>query len=119
VIIASVTGLPTAELLANVEGALNDHELMGFDVQVKAPAVTNVEVIVEFTGSADEADVVLVVEGYVHDLGIGGRFAIKDLYALFEPLGLATVEVISPARDVQAGEASIIMATIEANKVEA
>jgi hypothetical protein len=49
-------------------------------------------------------------------LGIGGRFALKDVYALYEPLGLATLEIISPSRDVQAGEASIIIATINVNK---
>jgi uncharacterized phage protein gp47/JayE len=117
VIIASVTGLPAPELLANVEAALYDHELMGFDVRVKAPIVANITVAVEFSGEADEADVALVAEAYVHDLGIGGRFALKDLYALYEPLGLATVEIVSPIRDVQAGEASIITATINVSKV--
>jgi phage-related baseplate assembly protein len=116
VIIASVTGLPTPELLAAVETALYDHELMSFDVQVKAPTITNVPVAIEFSGEADEADIALVAEGYVHDLGIGGRFAIKDLYALYEPLGLATVEIISPVRDVQAGESAVITATINVSK---
>jgi uncharacterized phage protein gp47/JayE len=36
VIIASVTGVPSAGLITAVEQALYDHELMGFDVQVKA-----------------------------------------------------------------------------------
>jgi uncharacterized phage protein gp47/JayE len=116
VIIASVTGLPTPELLIAVEAALYDHELMGFDVQVKAPTVTNITVVIEFSGEADEADVALIVEGYVHDLGIGGRFALKDLYALYDPLGLATIEIISPSRDVQAGEAAVIIATITVTK---
>jgi hypothetical protein len=119
VIIASVTGLPTQALLDAVSQNLYDHELMGFDVQVKAPNVVNVDVQIEFSGSADEADVALVAEQYVHDLGIGGRFAIKDLYLLYEPLALDTVEIISPARDVQAGESSVIIATVEATKVEA
>jgi uncharacterized phage protein gp47/JayE len=117
VIIASVAGLPAPELLASVEAALYDHELMGFDVQVKAPAVSNVPVVIEYSGDADEADVALIAEAYVHDLGIGGRFALKDLYALYEPLGLATIEIISPSRDAQAGEASIIIATINVAKV--
>ncbi|MDR3356034.1 MAG: baseplate J/gp47 family protein [Spirochaetaceae bacterium] len=116
VVIASVTGLPNEELIEAVETALYDHELMGFDVQVKAPDVTNISVAVEYSGEADEADVALVAEYYVHDLGIGGRFTIKDLYALYEPLGLKTVEIISPARDVQAGEASIIIAAIDVAK---
>jgi hypothetical protein len=117
VIIASVTGLPAPELLAAVEAALYDHELMGFDVQVKSPTVANVSVVIEFSGDADEADVALIAEAYAHDLGIGGRFALKDLYALCEPLGLATIEIISPSRDVQAGEAAVIIATINVNKV--
>jgi hypothetical protein len=118
VIIASVTGLPTAELIANVEAALHDHELMGFDVQVKPPTVTNVAVEIEFSWDADEADAALAAEGYVHGLGIGGRFTEKDLYALLEPLGLATVEIISPGRDVQADEAGIITAAISVTKAD-
>jgi hypothetical protein len=118
VIIVSVAGLPSPELLAGVEAALYGHELMGFDVRVKAPAVTNVSVAIEFSGEADEADVALVAEAYVHDLGIGGRFALKDLYALYEPLALDTVEIISPSRDVQAGEAFVIIAAIDVTKAE-
>ena len=116
VIIASVTGLPTPELISAVEAALHDHELMGFDVQVKAPDVTSVLVRIEYSGDADEADAALIAENYVHELGIGGRFTIRELYALLEPLSLATVEIISPERDVQAGEANIIIAAIQAVK---
>jgi uncharacterized phage protein gp47/JayE len=119
VIIASVTGLPSGELVVNVEQALYDHELMAFDVQIKAPAVTNIAVIIEFSGDADTADVALVAENYVHDLGIGGRFTIKDLYVLYEPFALATIEILSPGRDVQAPEANIIIATINVTKMEA
>jgi hypothetical protein len=116
VIIVSVTGLSTAELLAGVEAALYAHELIGFDVRVKAPTVTAIAIVIEFSGDADAVDIGLVTEGYVHDLGIGGRFAIKDLYALFEPLGLTTVEIISPGRDVRFGAAAVI-ATLAINKV--
>ena len=119
VIIASVTGLPPPELLENVEAALYDHELMGFDVQVKAPAVTNVNAVIEYSGDADEADVTLVAQGYAHGLGIGGRFSIRELYALYEPLGLAAVEIISPERDAQAGGESIIMAAISVSEAAA
>lgn len=116
VIIASVTGLPTPDLLDAVNENLHGHELLGFDVQVKAPTQVSVNVKIEFTGDADSADVALVVEQYVHDLGIGGRFALAALYVLFEPLNLTTVEIISPARDVPAPEDGIIIASIEANK---
>jgi uncharacterized phage protein gp47/JayE len=116
VIIASVMGLPTPELVAAVESALYDHELMGFDVQVKAPAVTDISVVIEYTGDVEEADVALAAESYIHDLGIGGRFTIRELYALLEPLNLKTVEIISPERDVQAIESGIIMASIQVDR---
>jgi hypothetical protein len=59
---------------------------------------------------ADEAEAALVVEGYVHSLGIGGRF---------EPLALDTVEIITPERDMQADEAGIIAAAITVAKADA
>jgi uncharacterized phage protein gp47/JayE len=119
VVIASQAGVPNAALIAAVEEALYGHELMDFDVQVKPPAVAGVTVEIEFSGGADEADVALVAENYVHGLGIGGRFKKSDLYALYEPLKLDTIEIISPERDVQADEAAIIMASIEVTKLEA
>ena len=117
VIIASVDGIPNPELLAAVKQALYDHELMGFDVQVKAPSVVSIMVVIEYRGNADEADVRLVAELYVHNLGIGGRFALRDLYALYEPLGLTTVEILSPDRDVEAAETGIMAAVIQVTKI--
>jgi uncharacterized phage protein gp47/JayE len=119
VIIASAAGLPTPELLENVETALYDHGLMGFDVRVKPPSVTNINIAIEYSGDADEADVALAAQGYAHGLGIGGRFSIRELYARCEPLGLAVMEIISPERDVQADGASVITAAIKVSKVEA
>jgi hypothetical protein len=89
---------------------------MGFDTQIKAPDVTDITVAVEFAGDADWAAVALAAENYVHGLGIGGRFAIRELYALLEPLNLKTVEIILPERDVQAGEAGVITADINVSK---
>ncbi|MDR3019899.1 MAG: baseplate J/gp47 family protein [Treponema sp.] len=111
VVISSVIGLPNEELLEAVKAALHDHELMAFDVRVKPPEETNVEVIIEYSGSPAEADIELIAEAYVYNLGIGGRFKIADLYKLFDPLKLDTIEIISPERDVPAGEAAIIVAT--------
>jgi hypothetical protein len=119
VIIASVTGLPNSALLGAVGQALYGHELMGFDVQVKASEVIDISVVIEFTGDADVADVALAAQNYVHGLGIGGRFTIRELYALLEPLNLATLEIISPERDVLAGEVGIITATVQAAKAGA
>jgi hypothetical protein len=53
----------------------------------------------------------------VHNLGIGGRFALRDLYALYEPLGLTTVEILSPDRDVEAAETGIMAAVIQVTKI--
>ena len=81
---------------------------MGFDVRVKAPDMNNIAVRIEYSGGADEADVALAAWSYIQDLGIGGRFSVRDLYALLDPLNLETVEILSPERDVQADEANII-----------
>jgi uncharacterized phage protein gp47/JayE len=118
VIIAAVNGLPAEELLEAVKTALHDHELMAFDVQVKAPEVEEVAVEIEYSGNASEGDVRLVAETYVYSLGIGGRFKINDLYDLYKPLKLSTVEIISPDRDVQPDERTIIEAAVAVRKVE-
>jgi hypothetical protein len=119
VVIAAASGVPGADLLAAVETALHGHELMAFDVRVTAPDVASIAVDIEFSGEATEGDVRLVAENYIRSLGIGGRFAEKDLYDLYKPLNLATIEIISPGRDVQANERSIIVATIRATRVAA
>jgi len=118
VIIASVIGLPNVELINAVKDALHDHELMAFDVQVFPPEIEDVAVEIEFRGEASEGAVSNIVEQYVYDLGIGGRFVVKDLYALFDPLKLKTIEIISPGRDVQPNERSVIVAEISVRKVE-
>ena len=64
VIIASVSGIPSPELITAVETALYDHELMGFDVQVKTPEVIPIEVEIEFSGAVSEGDVQLIAESY-------------------------------------------------------
>jgi len=112
VIIASVIGLPNEELLEAVKDNLYNHELMAFDVQVKAPLVENINIEIEYTGNANEADISLIAEDYVYHLGIGGRFRKKDLYWRYHALALPTLEIISPQRDVQPEEAGIIVAVI-------
>jgi len=118
VIIASVIGLPNEELINAVKAALHAHELMAFDVQVFAPEIEEVTVEIEYRGDASEGAVSNVVEQYIYDLGIGGRFVVKDLYALFDPLKLKTIEIISPGRDVQPSERSVIVAAVNVTKVE-
>jgi hypothetical protein len=118
VVIAAVNGVPEQELLDAVETALHDHELMAFDVQVKAPEVEEVSIEIEYTGAASVGEVTLVAEIYVYNLGIGGRFKINDLYDLYKPLKLSTVEIISPDRDVQPDERTIIEASITVTRAE-
>jgi uncharacterized phage protein gp47/JayE len=118
VVIASVIGLPNEELVNKVIQTLHDHELMAFDVKVFAPDIEEVAVRIEYSGDASEGAVSNIVELYVYDLGIGGRFTIKDLYEMFNPLKLKTIEIISPGRDVQPTERSVIIATVHVTKVE-
>jgi hypothetical protein len=91
---------------------------MAFDVQVFPPEIEDVIIEIEYRGEASEGAVSNTVGQYVYDLGIGGRFVVKDLYALFDPLKLKTVEIISPGRDVQPDERSVIVAEISVTKVE-
>jgi hypothetical protein len=116
VVIAAVNGLPNEELIDAVKAALYDHDLMAFDVQVHAPEILNIAVEIEYSGEATEGEVALVAEQYVHDLGIGGRFAERDLYERYKGLKLKSVEVISPARDVQPDERTIIVAAFQVTK---
>jgi hypothetical protein len=118
VIIASVSGVPNPELISAVEQTLYDHELMGFDVQVKAPVIIPIVIEIEYTGGAEAGNVQLVAEAYVHDLGIGGRFSLRDLYIRYEVLDLETIEILSPIRDVQPETTGIIViASIEVRKI--
>jgi hypothetical protein len=116
VIVAAVNGLPSLELLQAVRDNLYPHELMSFDVRVKPPNVETIDLRIEFSGGASVGEVTLIAENYVYDLGIGGRFRVSDLYELYRPLNLNTVEIISPARDVQPEEDAIIEANIAAEK---
>jgi uncharacterized phage protein gp47/JayE len=117
VIVSSVSGMPSEALLEQVREALYNHELMGFDVLVRAPSATPIEIEIEYRGEADEADVRLVVEEYIYGIEIGGRFAIRDLYATFDPLNLTTIEILSPDRDIQALDSYIITASLTVRKV--
>jgi hypothetical protein len=110
VIIAALNGIPAPELIGAVEQALHDHELMGFDVQVKAPTIIPITVEIEYSGDAEEGNIQLIAESYIHDLGIGGRFRLQDLYIRYEILHLKTIEILSPSRDVQPETTGIIVA---------
>jgi uncharacterized phage protein gp47/JayE len=117
VIIAAVNGAPDADLIEAVEANLYNHELMAFDVVVRAPEVLGIDVEIEYSGDAEEADIRLIAEDYIYRLAIGGRFAIRDLYELYRPLNLRTLEILSPERDVQAEDLYIIVGSIEIRKI--
>jgi len=116
VIVAAVNGQPSEELLQAVRDNLYSHELMAFDVQVKSPEILNINLHIEFSGDASANEVQIIADNYVYDLGIGGRFKNADLYELYRPLNLKTIEIVSPERDVQPNEDTIIEATITVEK---
>lgn len=116
VVIAAANGVPSEELLLEVETALHDHELMAFDVRVKAPEVLEASIEIEYSGEATEGEITLIAESYVRNLGIGGRFKLSDLYDLYKSLKLKTIEIISPDRDVQPDERTIIEAAIQVTR---
>jgi hypothetical protein len=119
VIIAAVNGAPDADLIALVEKNLYDHELMAFDVQVRPPEILEIDVEIEYSGDAEEAAVRLIAEDYISRLGIGGRFAIRDLYERYNPVNHQTIEILSPDRDVQSEDLYIITGTIPVRKLAA
>lgn len=116
VIVVAENGMPSEELLQDVYDALYDHALICNDLQVKAPLQEAAEISIEFSGEASENEVEEAVMQYVYDLGIGGRLEIRGIYEALETFGLDSVEVLSPSRDVQAGEDAIVVATVEAVK---
>jgi uncharacterized phage protein gp47/JayE len=119
VIIAAVNGAPDTDLINAVKKNLYAHELMAFDVEVRAPEILEIDVAIEYSGDAEENEVRLIAENYIYRLGIGGRFALRDLYELYKPLNLETVEILSPDRDIQSDALYIITGTITVTKAAA
>jgi uncharacterized phage protein gp47/JayE len=119
VLIAAVNGVPDENLIKAVKANLHAHELMAFDVQVRAPDILEIDVEIEYSGDAEEAEVRHIAEQYIYRLGIGGRFALRDLYALYQPLPLNTIEILSPDRDVQSEDLYIITGAITVTKAAA
>ena len=78
-------------------------------MQVKAPGIIPITVEIEYSGAATEGDVQLVAEAYIHDLGIGGHFAKRDLYERYKDIDVKTIEILAPVRDVQPDITGIIV----------
>jgi hypothetical protein len=116
VVIAAVNGAPDTALLEAVRASLRDHELMAFDVQVKPPGILSINIEIEYSGDASEGEVSVIADEYARGLGIGGRFRVGRLYDLYEPLEQKTLEIISPARDVQPAENELVEAVITVTK---
>lgn len=117
VIVVSVAGIPSQALLDDVYQALYDHALICNDLQVKGPQQTAAAIDVVFSGEATENEVQEAVLQHVYSLGIGGKLEIREIYATLDALGLESVEVLAPARDISADEDSIIVAAVTATKV--
>jgi uncharacterized phage protein gp47/JayE len=119
VIVAAVNGEPSGELLAAVAASLRDHELMAFDIQIRAPGIRRITIGIEYSGKAEENEVRLIADTYVQNLGIGGRFKIGDLYNLYKNINQETLEILSPLRDVQPAEDELIEADISVTRNQA
>ncbi len=118
VIVVASNGMPTQALLDAVYKALEDHALICNDLQVKAPAEHPVSVKIEFSGTSTANEVQEKVLQYIYALGIGGRMEIRGIYSVLEDLKLDKVEVLEPARDVQAEADAIVVAAVEVIKKE-
>jgi hypothetical protein len=92
---------------------------MAFDIQVKPPHILPVDIEIEYAGDAEETAIRLAAEQYIYGIGIGGRFALRDLYACYAPLGLKTIEILSPGRDVQAEDLYVVVGSITVTRLEA
>jgi uncharacterized phage protein gp47/JayE len=114
IIVAAVNGDPDAALIEAVQRSLYNHELMAFDIQIKPPLILPVNIEIEYSGNADETAVKLIAENYVYSLGIGGHFAVRELYDRYKLLKLDTLEILSPERDVQSESLYIIIGNISA-----
>lgn len=118
VIVAATNGAPDETLLEAVRQNLHDHELMAFDVEVKAPNILALDVEIEYSGTISETEVRLVAEQYVYSIDIGGRFQVSELYEWYRPLGLNTIEILSPDRDVQAETLYVVIGNITVTRVD-
>lgn len=120
VVIASVDGIPSPELLAEVYSALSDAGLVCYDLQVVAPTVLACPIEIEYVGSSSEAEVAAAIREYALGVSIGGRLSVSKLYtSAIELLFINRVEVLSPDRDVVAGTEEKIIPTVTVRKVSA
>lgn len=117
IVVVAENGLPSPELLQQVYSSLHDHALICNDLHVKAPEVLDAAVEIEYSGSASENAVQERVLQYVYGLGIGGRMEIRGIYDALESFSLDHIEVLVPARDVQADEDSIVVASVVVRRV--
>jgi uncharacterized phage protein gp47/JayE len=116
VVVAAVNGAPDGDLLEAVRANLYSRELMAFDVLVRAPEILEIDIEIEYSGGAEEAEIRLTAETYVYSLNIGGRFKIADLYDRYKPFKLTTIEILSPDRDVQAETLYLVVGAVTVRK---
>jgi uncharacterized phage protein gp47/JayE len=119
VVVAAVNGAPDEDLLEAVRTNLYGHELMAFDVRVRAPEILELDIEIEYSGDAGETEIRLIAEKYVYGLDIGGRFKIAGLYDHYRSLNLVTIEILSPDRDVQAETLYLVVGTVTVRKIAA
>jgi len=119
VLITSVEGLPSAELLQAVRAALDSYGLVCRDLLVRAPGAVTCNVHIEYKGSATAEVVGLAARKYILSLGIGGKLEVRKFYT--EPwstFAFDSLEILAPTRDVVAGANELIVpGTVTVTKV--
>ncbi len=110
VIITAIDGLPSTELLERVRTALHDYELVCRDLLVRPPSVLQVAVSIEYTGDVSPEILEIAIHKYFVSLGIGGKLEIRKFYnEPWENLAIASLEIITPSRDITTSENSIVV----------
>jgi len=114
VVIATDTGLPDAELLAQVQTYFEERREIAVDVQVLAPEVKSIEVTVQVKAAEgkDAAVVRQAVESKLAGWFNGSRLGCDVLLAelghlVFETEGVANYAITQPAADVPIGESQL------------
>ena len=107
VIVATRSGIPEEELLAELTSYFEEKREIAVEVQVKAPAVKTVDVAVKVTAAEgmDHAKVKDNVENALREYFSGERLSEDILVArlnqlVFSAAGVANCAVLSPAADV-------------------
>lgn len=119
VLITSVEGLPSTELLQAVRAALDSYGLVCRDLLVRAPGAVTCDVNIEYEGDAAAEAVGLAARQYILSLGIAGKLEVRKFYTdPWAAFAFDSLEILAPTRDVVAGANELIVpGTVTVSKV--